>query len=90
MILGFTRSYEHMHKLIKFWHPRIVGPDYESKFIKTKTKTFWGSSIGLGNFLTMILSSVFDQGEKDTWGGLSATSGIFILKNNCLIKVFLV
>ena len=51
-------------------------PQYDSKFFKS----FWGSSLGLGNSLTLTLSSVLDQGVKDTRRGSSATSGSFIFK----------
>lgn len=34
--------------------------------------------MGLGNFLSMAFSSVFEHGVKDTWRDLPATSGGFI------------
>lgn len=48
------------------------------------SENFWGSSVGLGNSLIMVLSLVFVREVKDTWGGSpAALDGWFILKGDC-------
>ena len=32
--LGFIRSYQHVHKLIKTWQPGVIGLNKDSKFFR--------------------------------------------------------
>lgn len=76
--LGFTSSYQHVHKLsIKIWWPRVSDPNND--FLRS-LRNFRGSSLCLGNSLAMAFSLAFDQGVKDTWRGSPATTGGFYLK----------